>query len=91
MQVDNEKEQEGVKHDEDVKFEVNKEAAIVPLTESGSDEPKISYEEAAIPAKEDTMGTSDFPPLSEMDKKPKLEDNVDKTSEIIQQGTSTDQ
>jgi hypothetical protein len=70
------------KHDEDVDFEVNKEAAIVPLTDSDQDETKDSYNEAAIPAKEDTMGTSDFPPLTELEKQPKLEENGDKVREV---------
>ena len=81
MEPDNQKDPEEKKHDEDVDFEVNKESTIVPLTESDPDESKDSYKESGIPAKEDTMGTSDFPPLTELEKKPKLEENGEKVSE----------
>ena len=78
MNLDNQKEPDEKKHDEDVEFEVNKESTIVPLTESEPDESKDSYKDSGIPAKEDTMGTSDFPPLTELEKKPKLDENGDK-------------
>ena len=81
MNLNNQKDPEKKKHDEDVDFEVNRESAIVPLTESEEDETKDSYKDSGIPAKEDTMGTSDFPPLSERDKKPKLEENGEKLGE----------
>jgi hypothetical protein len=57
-----------VKHDEDVKFELEKEPASVPLEDSSTK----AVGETIIPAKEDTMGNSDFPPLTESDKQPKL-------------------
>ena len=81
MNLDTQKNPDEKKHDEDVDFEVNKESAIVPLTDSEPDESKDSYRDAAIPAKEDTMGTSDFPPLSELEKKPKLDDTGDNLRE----------
>ena len=61
---------ETVKHDEDVKFENNKESAIVPLTEAKDQKPVTG--ETSIPPKEDTLGNSDFPPLTELEKQPKL-------------------
>lgn len=60
--------------DEDVQFERDKESAIIPLTESDNDQPKDTQHESTLPAKEDTLGNSDFPPLSELEKQPKLED-----------------
>lgn len=60
--------------DEDVQFERDKESAIVPLTESDNDQPKNTQGESTLPAKEDTLGNSDFPPLTELEKQPKLED-----------------
>ena len=64
-------------HDEDVKFERDKESAIVPLTEGEdatvSDRP---VGETILPLKEDTLGKSDFPPLSEVDKQPKLDEDL---------------
>ncbi len=61
-------EENTVKHDEDVKFELEKEPAIVPPDE-GATKP---VGETILPAKEDTLGNSDFPPLTESDKQPKL-------------------
>lgn len=62
------------KQDEDVQFERDKESVIIPLTESTKDQPKDTQAESPLPAKEDTLGNSDFPPLTELEKQPKLED-----------------
>jgi hypothetical protein len=59
-----------VKHDEDVKFELENEPLIIPLTNGES---KITGE-TIIPLKEDTLGNSDFPPLTDLEKQPKLPD-----------------
>ncbi len=59
-----------VKHDEDVKFEQEKEPLIIPLTDGESK----TTGETIIPLKEDTLGNSDFPPLTELEKQPKLPD-----------------
>lgn len=69
-----------VKHDEDVKFERDKESLITPLTaeESSQSSKENTIDEIPIPAKEDTLGKSDFPPLTEMDKQPKLQDEDEK-------------
>ena len=70
-----------VKHDEDVKFERDKESLITPLT---ADESEQSSKEGTIveipgPSKEDTLGNSDdFPPLTELEKQPKLPDEDEK-------------
>lgn len=63
-------EDEPVKHDEDVKFEGNAEAAIIPLTDTAAK--NVGVGETIIPAKEDTLGNSDFPPLTDLEKQPKL-------------------
>lgn len=62
------------KQDEDVQFERDKESTIIPLTESQNVNPQDNVSENPLPAKEDTMGNSDFPPLTELEKQPKLED-----------------
>jgi len=72
MQTTTQNPDEPVKHDEDVDFENVKEATIIPLTESKKT-PKTG--ETTIPPKEDTLGNSDFPPLTELDKQPKLPAN----------------
>ncbi len=59
-----------VKHDEDVKFEQEKEPLIIPLPEGESK----TVGETIIPLKEDTLGNSDFPPLTDLEKQPKLPD-----------------
>ena len=59
-----------VEHDEDVKFEMEKEPAIPPLSTTQAKDKEVG--ETTIPAKEDTLGNSDFPPLSDKDKEPKL-------------------
>lgn len=64
----------GAEQDEDVQFERDKESTIIPLTESANDQPGNVPGESTLPAKEDTLGNSDFPPLTELEKKPKLED-----------------
>jgi hypothetical protein len=61
-------------HDEDVQFERDKESAIIPLTESVNDQPENTPGESTLPTKEDTLGNSDFPPLTELEKQPKLDD-----------------
>jgi len=63
-----------VEQDEDVQFERDKESAIVPLTESADDQLENTQGESVLPAKEDTLGNSDFPPLTDLEKQPKLED-----------------
>lgn len=70
MKPDKQNPAEDHKNDEDVKFENVKESAIVPLTES--DDKTLASGETIIPAKEDTLGNSDFPPLTELEKQPKL-------------------
>lgn len=60
--------------DEDVQFERDKESAIIPLTESDNNEPVNTPGETILPAKEDTLGNSDFPPLTDLEKQPKLDD-----------------
>lgn len=60
--------------DEDVQFERDKESAIIPLTESASQQPENTPGESVLPTKEDTLGNSDFPPLTDLDKQPKLEE-----------------
>lgn len=72
METNTIKPEEPVKHDEDVAFERDKESAIVPLTDS--DEQPAKTPESPLQPKEDTMGTSDFPALSEEEKQPKLTD-----------------
>ncbi len=62
---------EPIKHDEDVKFELEKEPAIAP-TENQEKNQHVG--ETIIPPKEDTLGNSDFPPLTKKDKEPKLPD-----------------
>lgn len=61
---------EAAKHDEDVKFERDKESAIVPLTDSQVKTEAVG--ETIIPLKEDTLGKSDFPPLTDLEKQAKL-------------------
>ena len=63
---------ETVKQDEDVKFEMEKEPAMAPLNVTAPKDKAVG--ETIIPAKEDTLGNSDFPPLTESDKQPKLPD-----------------
>ena len=60
--------------DEDVQFERDKESAIIPLTESDNDQPKNTPGEGTLPTKEDTLGNSDFPPLTDLEKQPKIDD-----------------
>ena len=60
--------------DEDVKFEIEKESAMGTHNEGKENEGQDSIAKNAIPAKEDTLGHSDFPPLSELEKQPKLQD-----------------
>lgn len=64
----------GAEQDEDVQFERDKESVIIPLTESANDQPENTPGESTLPAKEDTLGNSDFPPLTELEKQPKLND-----------------
>lgn len=68
---------EDLSPDEDVQFERDKESQIVPLTETenavSSDTPAG---ETTLPDKEETLGKSDFPPLSELEKKPKLDEEL---------------
>lgn len=59
-------------HDEDVKFEREKESMLEPLPQST--DPVAG--ETILPPKEETLGKSDFPPLSEEEKQPKLEDDL---------------
>jgi len=63
---------ETVKQDEDVRFELEKEPALAPINAMTSRDKAVG--ETIIPAKEDTLGNSDFPPLTESDKQPKLPD-----------------
>ncbi len=60
--------------DEDVQFERDKESSIIPLTESDNNLPDHTQGESVLPSKEDTLGNSDFPPLTDLDKQPKLDD-----------------
>ena len=63
--------------DEDVHFEREKESKLEPLTQPGDAEIQASpVGETIIPPKEETLGKSDFPPLSEAEKQPKLEDDL---------------
>ena len=64
-------------HDEDVTFENEKEAAIVPLTDSP--DAVVSpgpVGETILPPKEETLGKSDFPPLTEIEKQPKIDEDL---------------
>lgn len=72
-------------HDEDVKFERDKEAAIVPLTESeNATVSETPVGETILPPKEETMGKSDFPALTEVEKQPKLDEDLStKTSDQL--------
>ncbi len=74
MEITNQHPDDPVKPDEDVKFEVEKESLMGSHSAKEEEQPQHSIEENAIPAKEDTLGNSDFPPLSEKDKQPKLQD-----------------
>jgi hypothetical protein len=66
------KQDEPAKHDEDVTFELEQEHAVIqPSLVKGKDK---EVGETIIPVKEDTLGNSDFPPLSDTDKEPKLND-----------------
>jgi hypothetical protein len=58
-----------VNQDEDVAFERDKEPAVQPALTPA---PNKGVGETTVPAKEDTLGQSDFPPLSDEDKQPKL-------------------
>lgn len=71
MKPDNQNGDENPKHDEDVKFERDKESAIIPLTDT-KDSKTPGVGETIIPGKEETLGNGDFPALSELEKKPKL-------------------
>lgn len=64
-------------HDEDVTFENDKESAIVPLTDSPDAvvSPGPVGETTLLP-KEETMGKSDFPPLTEVEKQPKIDEDL---------------
>lgn len=65
-----------VKHDEDVEFERDKESLFTPLTADENEQSsKDTIDQIQIPAKEDTLGNSDFPPLTELDKQPKLQES----------------
>lgn len=81
MLLDETNPEDELAHDEDVKFERDKESAIVPLTEN---ENAVVSEgalgETTIPPKEETLGKSDFLPLSETDKKPKLDEALNPKS-----------
>lgn len=66
-------ENESLKKDEDAHFEQENELTMSALPEE-SEAPKQSMIEGTLPAKEDTLGNSDFPPLTERDKQPKLQD-----------------
>lgn len=75
------KSDDATKHDEDVKFERDKESLITPLTsEENEQSSKGTIDEIPIPPKEDTLGNSDFPPLSELEKQPKLKDEDESTA-----------
>ncbi len=65
------KPEETIKHDEDVTFERDKESTLVPLTET-TDPVSPTGGETILPPKEDTLGASDFKPLTEEEKQPKL-------------------
>jgi len=67
-------EDEGLKQDEDAQFEQDNELAAGIQVPDADDASKQSMLEGTLPAKEDTLGNSDFPPLSELDKQPKLQD-----------------
>ena len=56
-----------VQADEDVKFEIEKESTMGTHTPGGGNQTQ-----GTIPSKEDTLGHSDFPPLSDLEKQPKL-------------------
>ena len=58
-----------VQADEDVKFEIEKESTMGTHTPGGGNQTQ-----STIPGKEDTLGHSDFPPLSELEKQPKLQE-----------------
>ena len=63
--------------DEDVHFEREKEAKLEPLTQPGDLEIQAAPAgETTLPPKEETLGKSDFPALSEQEKQPKLEDDL---------------
>lgn len=66
-------ENESLKKDEDANFEQENELTMSALPDE-SEAPKQSMIEGTLPAKEDTLGNSDFPPLTEQDKQPKLQD-----------------
>lgn len=64
-------------HDEDVTFENEKESAIVPLTDSPDGVVSSTpVGETTLPSKEDTLGKSDFPPLTEEEKQPKIDEDL---------------
>lgn len=71
MKPEKQLEDESPEHDEDVKFERDKESAIIPLTET-MDTKTPGVGETTFPGKEETLGHSDFPALSELEKQPKL-------------------
>lgn len=63
--------------DEDVHFERDKEAKLEPLTQAGDAEIQAApVGETTLPPKEETLGKSDFPALSDQEKQPKLEDDL---------------
>lgn len=66
-------ENEPLKQDQDAHFEQENELTMGASPEE-SEAPKQSMIESTLPAKEDTLGNSDFPPLTEQDKQPKLQD-----------------
>ncbi len=72
MQLETTNQDKPVKHDEDVKFELEKEPLIISLPEGEGETREVG--ETIIPLKENTLGNSDFPPLTDLDKQPKLPD-----------------
>lgn len=63
-------------HDEDVQFERDKESKLEPLPQSDDPGKDTPVGETILPPKEETLGKSDFPALSEEEKQPKLEDDL---------------
>lgn len=62
-------------HDQDIKFEKVIDSGSESQTSEEGKDPKPDNTSSTIPGKEDTLGNSDFPPLSEKDKLPKLPDD----------------
>lgn len=68
--------EDDVPHDEDVIFEKD-EAVLIPLTDSpDAVVSSTPAGETILPPKEETLGKSDFPPLTEEEKLPKIEEDL---------------